>query len=225
MKIILLHGGHLSKSYERLKTFIEVAKKRNWEIVQLSQDSPLSLSESLSSQSLFTKEKLFILQDLNKINKKELDWLRKKTGKLDGTLVIYYPDEIPVNLLKSLPTNIKIEEFKLPKLIFIFLEKIYPKNSKKAIKVFHQVIENEPVEFVFALIARQMRDLYWVKTDPKTLKLPEWRMAKLKRQSNSFTVKQLQQFISLLSDIDIEAKTSKSSLISSLDLLLATKLK
>ncbi len=225
MKIILLHGDNAIKSYERLMTFIEVAKKRNWEIVQLTQDSPLSLSESLSSQSLFTKEKLFVLEDLNKINKKELDWLKKKAEKLDGTLVIYYPNVIPQNLFKLLPSKIKIEEFKLPKLIFVFLEKLFPKNSKEAIKVFHQVIENEPVEFVFALIARHFRDLYWVKVDSKTLELPEWRLMKLKKQSSLFSEVQLKEVINNLAEADIEAKTSKSSLISSLDLMFATKLK
>ncbi len=225
MKIILLHGDYISKSYERLTTFIEVAKKRDWEIVQINQDSPLSLSESLSAQSLFAKEKLFILENLNKVNKKELDWLKKKTEKLDGTLVIYYPDEISAALLKSLPKTIKIEEFKLPRLIFIFLERLFPKNSKEAMKLFHQIIENEPAEFVFALIARHFRDLYWIKTDPKTLTLPGWRATKLRKQSDSFTVGQLRQFITDLSEIDIQAKTSKGSLISSLDLLIATKLK
>jgi len=225
MKIILLHGTYTSKSYERLTKFIEVAKKRNWEIVQLSEDSPLSLSESLSAQSLFVKEKLYILENLNKISKKELEWLKKKSEQLGGTLVIYYPDEISKNLLKALPSKIKIEEFKLPKLIFIFLEKIYPRNSKEAIKLFHQIIENEPVEFVFVLIARHFRDLYWVKVDSKTLEFPDWRLSKLKRQASLFSETQVKEIISELAEVDIKAKTSQASLISSLDLILATKLK
>lgn len=225
MKIILLHGDNTIKSYERLTTFIEVAKKRNWEIVQISQDSPLSLSESLSSQSLFIKEKLFILENLNKINKKELDWLKKKAEKLDGTLIIYYPGGIPSNLLKTLPQTIKIEEFKLPKLIFVLLDSLYPKNSKKILKLLHQTLENQPVEFIFALISRHFRDLYWVKVDPKTLELPGWRLLKTKKQASLFSEEQVKDIIYNLTEADIEAKTSKSSLISSLDLLIATKLK
>ena len=68
-------------------------------------------------------------------------------------------------------------------------------NSKRCLQFLHQVLEREPVEFVFALLASLFRDLYWIKADPVTLKLPPWRAQKLKRQAAGFSEDQLKQII------------------------------
>jgi hypothetical protein len=169
MKTILLHGDYTQASYERLQKFIKVAKKRGWEIQRINSNKSLSLPEALTSTALFVSNRLFVLEDVRSIKKQELDWLAKKSVKIEGNLVIYHGGFLPQTILKSLPKDTKIEEFKLPRLIFIFLDSFFPKNSKKALKLFHQVSEKEPVEFVFALLARHLRDLYWVKVDIKGL--------------------------------------------------------
>src|SRR6185369_4746558 len=105
-----------------------------------------------------------------------------------------------------------------------FLDLIKPGNSDQVIRMFHQIIETEAVELVFALIARQMKDLYLVKMDTNSVQIPSWKASKLKSQANAFTAEELKHFISSLADIDIEAKTSKSDLVSSLDLLFVKSL-
>ena len=112
----------------------------------------------------------------------------------------------------------------MPRLIFTFLDSIYPKNVKKVLVLFHELIKNEPVEFVFALMARHLRDLYWVRVEPKSLPYPSWRVGKLKGQSSKFKFETLKDLIARMAEIDIAVKTSKSDLISSLDLLIVFSL-
>ena len=208
MKIIVLHGDDLQKSYERLKKFIDSAKARGWEILH---------DKVSATPSLFGTERLTVIRDLEAVDKKLL-------AKATGTLVIYKEGAIGKNFLKILPKDSKIEEFKLPKLIWNFLENIQPGKSEKIIRDFHKIIDKEPPEFVFSLIAKQFRDLYWVKIDPKSIPYPSWRVARLKNQSVHFSINLLKRLIGLLADIDINVKTGKAELTSSLDLFILKQL-
>jgi DNA polymerase III delta subunit len=223
MKIIVLHGDDERKLYERLSKFIEIAKSRSWEVAYLD-DKSESIQEQLSSPSLFGAERFFIVRDITRLGKKELEWIHKNSNALPGNLIIYHEGYIPQTILKGLPKDTKIEEFKLPVILWNFLDNLYPGNSEKSIGKFHQLIEKEAPEFIFTLIAKLFRDLYWVKTDAASLPYPNWRVGKLKTQASKFTIDNLQLIINNLSDIDIKVKTSRADLISELDLIIIKQL-
>ena len=133
--------------------------------------------------------------------------------------------------MKQLPKIDKVEEFKLPKLIWSFLDSCFPGNAKNALLLLHEIIKNEPVEFVFSLLAKHLRDLYWVKVDSPPgqrpsgpVAYPSWRVEKLKRQSHKFSEGSLEDLINSLAQADIKAKTSQGELIDLLDFIIATKL-
>ena len=218
MKIIVLHGSDVVKSYERLKKFIDTARSRSWE-VSFVDESENTLEENLSAMSLFGSERFFILRDIKRLGKKETTWLKKKYTDLPGNLIIYHEGELGKTFINSLP-NPKIEEFKLPKLVWSFLELLRPGAAGELVRMFHKIIEREPAEFVFALMAKQFRDLYWVKTSQVLTGIPTWKVGKLKSQANKFTPKKLKEIIERLAEMDINVKTGKEQLISSLDLLI-----
>jgi len=204
MKIIILHGDNTPKSYERLSKFIEVAKKRGWEITN---------DEISRTPSLFNIERLTILRKYTLLSKKDLPNILKTPG----ILVIYNEGAIPQTFLRQLPKETKIEEFKLPKIIWNFLDNI-------SVKYLHEVIKTEPIEFVFSVLAKRFRDLYWVKASEDSLPYQPWQIAKIKRQAQKYTTRKVVQIISKLAEIDIKVKTSKADLISELDLLLIKSL-
>jgi len=224
VKIIILHGDDTVKSFERLKKFIDVAKSRSYEINYLDESS-LSFIENLESTSLFGDERFFILRDVKKISKKDFEWLGKKYADLSGTLIVYSENVLSVTAIKSFSKDSKIEEFKLPVLLWNFLDGMEIGNSQKTLQTFHKIIEKEPVEFVFTLIAKRLRDLYWIKIDPKTAQFQSWQISKMKKQLESFSVDQLKICIEELAQIDIKVKTSKADLISELDLFIIKQLK
>lgn len=223
MKIIILHGDDERKLYERLSKFIETAKSRSWEVAYLD-DPLLSIQEQLSSSSLFGAERFFIIRNIARLGKKELEWIAEKSKDLSGNLIIYHEGYVPQGISKVLPRDTKIEEFKLPVILWNFLDGLYPGDSEKSVKQFHKLIEREAPEFIFTLIAKLFRDLYWVKVDDKSLPYPSWRVGKLKAQATKFTIEKLKSIISSMAGIDIKVKTSKADLVSALDLLIIKQL-
>lgn len=219
MKIIILHGDDTEKSYQRLKKFVDVARERSWEVAYVDETSQ-TFEEVLSATSLFDNQRFFILKDIKKIGKKELEWLNKKYSNLPGNLIIYCDKSLNISTLKSFPKETKVEEFKLPVLLWNFLDGLYPGNSTREIQTLHKIVEKQPIEFIFSLIAKHFRDLCWVKIDAVSAGFPFWKINKLKSQASKFSIEKIKEIISLLSDIDVKVKTSKADLISELDLLL-----
>jgi len=105
------------------------------------------------------------------------------------------------------------------------LDNLHPGNTGKVIRELHEVVKTEAPEFVFSIMAKHFRDLYWVKTDASTIPYQSWRISKLKSQSLKFNEVLLKEIIDNLSQIDINIKTSKADLLSALDLLIIKKLK
>lgn len=205
MKVVILHGDYLTKTYARLAKFQQVAKERDWEIVN---------DQIETTPSLFGRERLFIIRGYQKLSKADI----KALTKFPGTVVIYQEGIIPISFLRTLPKDIKVERYDFPKTIWNFLDNPTPKG-------LHQVIKHEPVEFVFAILAKRFRDLYWVLTDPKTLPYQDWQIARLKKQSGKYTTREVVRIIDELAKIDIDVKTSKVDLLSALDFFLITRLK
>ena len=219
MKVFLLHGDDNVKSYERLKKFIDTAKNRSWEVVNID-DSTRNIKDDLQDTSLFGAERFFILRNTKKITKDVSEWLDQNSEKLMGNLIVYCDNKASATLIKSLPKNTSIEVFALPVLIWNFLDSIKKGNSAFVIQTFHKIIENEAPERIFTMIVKLFRDLYWVKTERNSMQYPEWRISKLKKQADSFTVKEIKDAISTMSDIDVDLKTGFGNIVSSIDLLL-----
>lgn len=223
MKIILLHGDHSGKSRDRLNRFIDVAHGRDWEVVRINPRRN-ELKEKLTSSSLFKKSFLFLIDDFNSLSTVDLSWIKKNKNKFEGNLVVFHNKTLGKRAIGSLGKVDKIEEFKLPVLIFKFLESFYPGNSQNTLHLLHRVLEKEPVELVFAFLARVLKDLYIAKVEPKALDYPGWRRAKLATQSQKFTKEELEYIIDELSKIDVLSKTTDENLSDLLDFLIISKL-
>jgi len=224
MKIILIHGDHSLKSYERLQTLINVAKERDWEIVKIDPENKMSLPEKFTTANLFGRERLYVLEKLPKIRKKDLEWLKKNIKRISGTIIIYHGSPISKSLTKLIPPVTKTEEYKLPKLIFKFLESFWPGNSKNSISLLHDIIKDDSPEFVFNLLSRHLRDLYWATLDKESLSYPSWRIGKLTQQAKHFPEGKIKELISAFAKIDVDVKTSKANVADSLDFIIASEL-
>lgn len=225
MKTVLIHGDDTAKSFARYNQIIKVTRRRGWQIVRIEKSSKLNLQEQLSTNSLFDEEKLYILSKPKDTSDDTFKWLEEHGSEIKGNLLIYLPSLAPQTLIKKLPKNTASETFTLPKLLFTFLDSVYPDNYKSAIKLLHKVTDDEPLELVFAMLARHVRDLFWAASDSESLQYPSWRRGKLKSQSSKFPDNTLPEFINSLSDIDIKSKSSKLDLGTALDLKLAIHLK
>ncbi len=222
MKILVIHGDDLIKSYERLQTIIDSLRKRDWEVIKFEQKG--NLREILANQSLFQKKKAVVVEDIKVITQKDLNWLKKEKGNPEINLIIYNQGILNDKFLTKLPKDKIVEIYNLPKIVWSFLESFFPGNTRKALNLLHQSVKNEPLELIFALFARHIRDLFWIKTDAETINYPSWKITRLKKQASKFSKEKLKEIILKLSFLDIKVKNSQSELNNELDLLVVTQL-
>lgn len=225
MKIIIIHGDDVDKIAIRLDKFKVEAIKRKWLVRQIEFDGKNNIFETINSNDLFCTEQLYILYEPAKFREKELKWLFQRSQIIGGTLVITSKSLLSKNFIKKTPNVSKVEKYQLPEYLWKFLESFYPGNQKQCLNLFHSLTDNQPVQFVFSMLSRQLASLYMVKLDSKSMKLPPWRLSKLKNHAKKFTKEKLKLVIQAMSEIDIKAKTSNANLGDLLDLLIVTELK
>jgi len=201
---------------------MESARKRGWVVKRFSAKDISSLELEFRSNSLFQAKTLFVLSDPDSLKPKELEWL-SVSKSVDGTLVFFKEGVIGAKILNAIPDK-KIEKSEFSKTIWKFMDSFYPKNSKVCISLFHETIANDPVEMVFVLLARHLRDLYYVLEDSDGFNGPPWRVKKLEVQANKFGAEKLKEIINELAEIDVEVKTTRKDLKDSLDLLILVQL-
>ncbi|HEX6977488.1 MAG TPA: hypothetical protein VF185_04030 [Patescibacteria group bacterium] len=225
MKIILIHGEDAITSRNYYLSLVEKAKSEGFTVRDISSETNLDLGEKLSGQSLFEEKILFIHEKLKNLTVKDLKWIKEKSGKYNGDLLLWYDGNTPVKVVNSFPKGINIKKFDLPKIIFNFLDSFYPGNCKNSLALLSKLLESQPVELVFAMLTRHIRDLYWVSKENKDLpSYQSWRIAKLKKQASYFTPNKLKRIINFASEADVKTKTSDGTLKEFLDLIMVTQL-
>jgi DNA polymerase III delta subunit len=215
MKITLIHGEDTNSARQRTIKITDAIKQRGWEIVNI--DSSKTLGEQLRSDSLFGEQILFVYENVEKISAKDLDWLNKNSENYDSNLLLYYKNLASKTFTSKLPKSTKIESFDVPQELFKMLELMYPGNSKIFFTTFKRVLKSQPVELVFAMLARQVKDMYWCLVDEGSTGMPSWRVGKIKNQANRFGIERLASLINKLADIDVKTKTSNFVLVKNLE--------
>jgi hypothetical protein len=198
MKTIILHGENGTKSLERLDFFIATAKKRGWEVIY---------DEIPATQSLFGVQMLIVVKNYILLDKNTIKYL----AKLDGTIIIYHDSDLPALFLNNFK-DAKVEKYELPKLIWKFLD-------NPSIAGLHEIIKSESPEFIFVLLSRRIRDLYLPPNHYQS-----WQLARLRTQKLKLGDADIKEMIKTLAAIDIDVKTGKRELVSSLDLFIAKNL-
>lgn len=219
MRISFVHGEDSAKAYQKYGQLIAQSQKRGFTII------PIANIKDVVSQSLFEDKLVFTLEKPAKVKPNDWKWFKLNADKYNSNLLIFYDGTAPAQVIRNLPTSTQVEKFEYPKIIFQFLESFYPGNSHNCLSLFNQLVHKQPVELIFHLLSRQLRDLYWVELSTNTLNLPIWRKNKLSQQAGKFGKKNLRRAISILSEIDIKSKTSDASLKAMLDLFIIKELK
>lgn len=214
MRISLIHGEDTLKAYNRFRELIDSSKTKGFQII------PITDIKNIVSQSLFEDKIVFTLEKPKKIKSNDWKWFSKNASTYNSNLLIYHDGNALVTITKNIPKDAKIEKFELPKIIFAFLDNFWPGNSKKCLFLLNELAKVEPLELVFHLLSRHIRDLYWAKVSKETMDIPDWRILKISSQARKFSDENLKIIINKLAEIDILTKTSDQDLKSSLDILI-----
>lgn len=227
--ITVIHGDdiassrkYLSEEKQRLKHFI---------VFEGNALNISDLAQNIEGNSLFGDKITVIIENfiskkskLSDETKKILDFLKKHK---DAEIIFWEGKELSKKNAEIVP-GAKSKLFKIPQLLFMFLDNIKPNASNSSIALFHEVLENVEVELIFFMLIRQFRlmlglsDMSSAENIDEVIRLAPWQKEKLERQMRLFPIQKLKKMYRILYEIDIMQKTGKTifSLIQSIDFLL-----
>lgn len=201
--ITLIHGDHVEASREEFNQM----KKRDGEIRQLdgrTLDASM-LTQALESKSLFGGQStVFIERLFGKLGRKQklIESLASIIKNSQGDVVLWEDKELGNLVLKSLG-KAQIKLFKLPSLIFSFLD-------NPSVALYEKLTENEAPELVHAMLTRRVRQLMQIRGGSAPTGMQSWQVAKLTRQANTFTMNELLSMYKKLLDMEYSIKSGSS---------------
>lgn len=224
-KITVYSGEDIVSSRKAFLEHIQSLTDDNFELTKINGKGLTEefLELSLSSSSLFGLKKVLIIENLLLSQKsKEKDKLIEKIKSFPDSAIVFWESKEFSKADQLKHPNFIFKNFKLPQILFKFLDKIVPNNKEVNLKNFHQVIKQVDPAYLFLMIIRQFRLLIMV-SDNETSGMQSWQISNLLKQAKEYTKDNLINIYKKLLEIDLKQKTSQSpnGLVYELDLLLA----
>ncbi len=229
--ITLIHGSDITAS--RNYFYLEKSKLQNTITLTGSTITYPDLMQALQGNGLFESDQTILVDELFSKRKpsSELDSITTLISQTTQKVIIWESKDLTAKQLGNFK-KADIKQFKLPSVLFSFLDAIYPLNGKNAISLFHQVISDQPEELVFFMLVRHIRTLLTLSPmnpEPSSheqisevSRLAPWQKSKLEKQAHLFTKAQLLNFYKQLYGLEYGQKTGtlNQPLLASLDFLL-----
>ncbi len=219
--ITILHGDNQVASRQRLTQLKDEAKSQGKEVITLEGKGidMNAIVQNLESQSLFSIPKLVTIENLisslrtgSKAKDEIIEYLL--AGKFDSDVILWEGKSVGKNLLKlRKQKHVSVEDFKMPVVIFKFVESLTPTTVPDALHYFNEVIQTSPVEVIFTMIVRQFRILLALSTNApieEITKMSPWVKGNAARQARMFSEETLKKLYKQLLVIDFQTKTGKT---------------
>ncbi|MBI4065474.1 hypothetical protein HY409_03855 [Candidatus Gottesmanbacteria bacterium] len=213
--ITLLHGDNIEASRKELTKLKEEAKGKEVRQIDGRLIDEGSLIQALESQSLFGGDTLVIIENLfSKLGRQQkrivqlASILVSSQGATD--IIVWEGKEVGATVIKSLGTRVNAQEFKVPVVIFQFLDSLRLQNSRSLLSLFSQATHHDAPELIFAMIVRRMRQLIMLKDNVIPEGLQGWQADRLTSQVKSFTMEKLVFMYKKLLDIEYSIKSGSS---------------
>lgn len=214
--ITILHGDYSEAARNELVHLKEHAKGKEIRELDGRGLDETNLTQALSSSSLFGGDTLIVLtnflKSLGRKNKNAERLCAILTDEAKNADILLWEDkEISASILKLLGSGAAVRVFKLPSIIFQFLDSLAPGNTKKMLTLYEQLVEIEAPELVHAMMGKRVRQLIMLANGVTPPGLQGWQAGRLTSQAKLFSIEKLQSFYQLLMMIDYEIKTGRSA--------------
>lgn len=223
--ITLLHGEDivLSRNY-----LLETKAKFSGEIIFLDGKTVEfdKLKQAVESTPLFTETRLIIIENLfGRTVKTQLKNILTYLNQFqkNSQILLWENKEVKKSSLGTISANWQVQLYNFPKLLFKFLEEIYPDNFSKNLSLLKELRKIYTAEFLFLMISRQIKYLI-LASDNALSGMPSWMRYKYVKQAKYFSKERLLKLYKRLLIMDINQKTGSASyeIAKELDLLLVT---
>lgn len=211
-KIYIFSGDDIVSSRKAYTDQIEIFKKENeMEYVNAKDIDETFLENIFGSLDLFGKNRILATENFfsGKSNKLRGGLIEKILSFKKAVFIDWEEKEISKTETEKLGKSLIIKNFKLPNLLFKFLDSINPENKKENIILLKKVLENLDPGFVFSMLIRQIR-LLILASDNETITMAPWQKRNLENQFKHFSKDKLINLYKKLLEIDLRQKTSSS---------------
>ncbi len=171
------------------------------EIVNLFKEKGFSIKQ-ITAEDIYA----LCLQDIN-IVKKELEKIE----------IYYYNQNKPENDKDILD----IISFSKNESIFTFIDSFSERKKRLSTYSLDNIISSgESVEMLFYMLSKRIQQLLIYKISPKNLKAHPFVLDKISKSAKLWNIKEIDNLISMISDIDFKTKSGKGNILDSIYLLL-----
>lgn len=215
--ITIIHGDSVEESrnyfFDFKKSFPNLTSLAG---LNINKDELINLFQG---DNLFFEDKNVAIENFLSKNKpsKTLDETIEilNNNSKNANVILWEEKEIGQKILGKFP-KAQVQVFKIPKLIFNFLDSIRPGNGQDLIAIFHKLLENNATEIIIYMMTRQFRLMIAVKDKGENidelLKMMSWQKGKLEKQASLFDENKLINLYRKLYNIDVSQKTGKLSM-------------
>lgn len=212
--LYILHGDNIVASRGRLNQIRELAKDKEVREVNGKNCDLTSLTQSLTSNSLYGTETLIVIDNLiSKLGRKTsliTQYAKIINGRSDdASIVLWEEKELSATSLKNFTGQVKAELYKLPVVLWQFLDTLKPGGAKNSLNLLRQILELEAPELVWSLITKRIVQLLYVCESVIPGDLQSWQAARLTSQAKAFTIEKLRQIHKGMLEAEYEFKSGR----------------
>ena len=234
--LYLFHGSNTATSLTAAQNFLNGlrAKSPAAEVIRLDGENitKTRLIEAVEAPSMFSDTRLVYIENLlsRRQSKEKDDVLVYLSKSAAMSTVVDWESKTatPATLKKIAGKHTRIQECKIAKSLFKFLDSFRPGNHAATHALFQATLKTDAAELVFYLLAKRVNQLFLAKSgDMEVLKKElrqDWQIRNLMNQASAWTEDQLAATNRRLLEIDESIKTGSSpiDLALQLDILLLT---
>ena len=226
--ITVIHGDDINQSR------ISLSKLRsslsNATVLDGSEITKESILDYFSSNNLFGDKKNLIIENLLSKNRPSkrlseiIDTLSK--NQKETHIILWEGKEIGTKTISQFH-GAEVMLFKIPKIIFDFLDNIRPGNGNKLVHLFNELSQNSPMEIILFMLIRQFRIMLSFSSMAmpdleEVSRMAPWQKGKIQNQAHLFSTEALKKNFQTLFEIDLFSKTGRLNkpLSSAIDIFL-----
>lgn len=204
--ITLYHGDHIEASRNELNRLKVQARNREIRQIDGTKIDNATLIQSLESRSMFADDSFIIIERLFARmgrQQKKIQELCIILRNAPADVVLWEDKEVSATVIKNLGNAPVVRVFKLPALIFQFLDTFH-------LKTFESLMETEAPELVFSMLIKRVRQLILICDGGMPAGLQSWQARRLTTQARSFTMDELIRLYDKLGEAEYAIKSGSS---------------
>ncbi|MEK7129478.1 MAG: hypothetical protein AAB803_00520 [Patescibacteria group bacterium] len=215
--IILLHGDDRQSSRAALLALRKKFSHLDLRILNGKTADENILVQAIESQSVFGGATAIIIENLlTTLGKKpkameHVGDILKRSAE-SATIILWEEKEVGPSIIKYLGSHVEGNLFKIPAIIFSFLDALRPSHTIQLLSLYQKTLEHSAAELIFTLLVRRLRILVQLSGGVVPVGIVPWQLARLTKQARFFTMEQILAMEKQLLAAELGVKTGSSAL-------------